>query len=298
MIQVIKQTPNIGAEIRGANLSAPLDDASFAAIVEAFHDNAVVFFREQTLTPETQIAFSRRFGDLEPHMRIEHRLAGHPELLVLSNILDADGRAIGSQDAGRMWHSDESYKRAPARATLLYGIEIPVENGKPKGSTWFANTAAAYDALPAALKARVETLTNVHSYADYRAKNRAMQLAEQAQGKRAVDEHMPDAERLKAVPDIDVPIVRVHPFTGRKCLFVNEAHTSRIPGLPAEESEALLRALYQHIMRPEFLYCHEWQAGDLLMWDNCLAQHRATFDYDLPLRRLMHRTTVRGPAMF
>jgi len=298
VIQVIKQTPNIGAEIRGVDVSKPLDESTFAAIVEAFHDNAVVFFRKQTLDPETQIAFSRRFGDLEPHMRIEHRLARHPELLVLSNILDENGRAIGSQDAGRMWHSDESYKRAPARATLLYGIEIPIENGKAKGNTWFANTAAAYDALSADMKARVEALTNIHSYADYRAKNRAMQLAEQAQGKRAVDEHMPDANRLKLVPDIDVPIVRVHPFNGRKCLFINEAHTSRIPQLPEAESEALLHTLYEHIVKPEFLYCHEWQPGDLLMWDNCLAQHRATFDYDLPLRRLMHRTTVRGPAMF
>jgi len=298
VIQIIKQTPKIGAEIRGVDVSKPLDDATFAAIVQAFHDNAVVFFRKQTLNPETQIAFSRRFGDLEPHMRIEHRLAQHPELLVLSNILDENGRAIGSQDAGRMWHSDESYKRAPARATLLYGIEIPVENGEPRGNTWFANTAAAYDALPAALKARVEGLTNIHSYADYRAKNRQAQLAEQAQGKRAVEEHMPDAERLKAVPDIDVPIVRVHPYTGRKCLFVNEAHTSRIPGLSAEESASLLDTLYRHIVQPQFLYCHVWQPGDLLMWDNCTAQHRATFDYDLPLRRLMHRTTVRGPAMF
>lgn len=298
MIEVIPQTRFTGAEIRGVDVSRPIDDATFQAIEEAFHAWGVVFFRGQTLVPETQIAFSRRFGDLEPHMRIEHRLATHPELLVLSNILDDNGRAIGSQDAGRMWHSDESYKRAPARATLLYGIEIPVENGVPRGNTGFANTAAAYDALPADMQARLATLTNIHSYADYRAKNRAMQLADQAQGKRAVDEHMPDASRLKAVPDTDVPIARIHPFTGRKCLFVNEAHTSRIPGLPPAESESLLKFLYAHIIRPEFTYSHAWKPGDLVMWDNCTVQHKATFDYDLPLRRLMHRTTVRGPAIF
>ena len=298
MIEVIKQTPCLGAEIRGVDLAARLDATTFDAILRAFDDHGVIFFRGQNLNPAAQIAFSRRFGDLEPHVRVEHRLADYPEILVLSNILDASGRAIGAQDAGRMWHSDESYKRAPARATMLYSIEVPVDNGVPKGNTCFANVAAAYDALSPAVKAKIEHLTNVHSYADYRRRNRAAQLAEQAQGKRAVEEHMPDAERLQTVPDIDVPIVRVHPFTGRKCLFVNEAHTSRITQLTAEESTELLRALYEHIVRPDFLYSHAWQAGDLLMWDNCTVQHRATFDYELPLRRLMHRTTVRGPEMF
>jgi taurine dioxygenase len=122
------------------------------------------------------------------------------------------------------------------------------------------------------------------------------QKQEQARGGRVIQEHVLTEDQLKSVPDVETPIVRTHPVTKRKGLFVNEAHTSHIVGMSPEESERLLSELYRHVIRPEFVYTHQWQPGDLLMWDNAAVQHKATFDYDLPLRRLMHRTTVRGTA--
>ncbi len=227
-------------------------------------------------------------------MRKEHRLEGYPEILVVSNVLDARGASIGVQDAGRFWHSDLSYRQVPSLLSALYALEVPLKEGVVLGATSFASTVAAYDALPEDLKQRLPELRNVHSYRYYRAKNLQAQKDEQARGARNVQEHALTEEQLKSVPDVEAPIVRTHPVTGRKGLFINEAHTSRITGLPEDEGATLLARLCAHIVRPEFRFEHQWRAGDLLMWDNVAVQHRANFDYDLPLRRLMHRTTVRG----
>src|SRR6187397_3120023 len=143
---------HLGAEICGVDLSQPLDDDTFARIAEAFFDNEVAFFRNQHITPAQQVAFTRRFGVLEAHVRKESRLGGHDEIFVLSNKLDAQGKAIGAQDAGRYWHSDLSYKREPSMLSALYAVEIPVKDGVALGNTYFASTTAAYAALPDALK--------------------------------------------------------------------------------------------------------------------------------------------------
>jgi taurine dioxygenase len=297
-ISARKLGARLGAEILGADLSGGLDEAAFARVAELFFEHQVVVFRGQRLTPQQQVAFTRRFGELEHHVRKEHRLQGHPEILIVSNVVDERGAAIGVQDAGRFWHSDLSYKEVPSLLSALYALEVPVKDGVVLGKTSFASTVAAYEALPRETQARLAGLGNVHSYAYYRAKNVAAQREEQARGERTVQEHVLTAEQLKSVPDVEVPIVRTHPVTGRKGLFINEAHTSRIPGLPEKEAEALLAELCAHIVKPEFRFEHEWRAGDLLMWDNCAVQHKANFDYDLPLRRLMHRTTVRGSVPY
>jgi taurine dioxygenase len=164
------------------------------------------------------------------------------------------------------------------------------------GDTAFASTTAAYEALPEATRKRIAGLKNVHSYRFYRNKNMQAQKEEQARGERVVQEHVLTEEQLASVPDVEVPIVRTHPVTGRKGLFINEAHSPSIVGLPKEESDKLLNELCQQVIKPEFQYIHHWQPGDLLMWDNAAVQHKAKFDYDLPLRRLMYRTTVRGTA--
>lgn len=296
MISVRKLGRHLGAEIAGVDLRRPLDEAAFAAIADAFFEHQVVVFRDQELAPAQQIAFTRRFGELEQHVRKEHRLAGYPEILVVSNVLDERGNAIGVQDAGRFWHSDLSYKQVPSLLSALYALEVPVRDGVVLGSTSFASATAAYDALPEAEKRRLQGLRNVHSYRYYRARNVQAQKEEQARGARTVQEHAPSEAQLASVPDTEAPVVRTHPVTGRKSLFVNEAHTSRIVGLPEEEGAALLARLCAHIVEPEFRYEHRWRAGDLLMWDNVAVQHKANFDYELPLRRLMHRTTVRGSA--
>ena len=289
---------HLGAEIRDLDLSRPLDAHTFAAVSEAFFENQVVVFRDQRLTPAQQIAFTGRFGVLEHHVRKEHRLEGHPEILVVSNVLNEQGRAIGVQDAGRFWHSDLSYKAEPSLLSALYAREVPIRDGVVLGNTSFAGAIAAYEALPHAMRRRIEGLKNVHSYRYYREKNRVAQRDEQARGERIVDEYALTDAQLQSVPDVEVPVVRTHPVTGRRGLFVNEAHTSAIVGLPGAEGAALLAELCAHILRPEFRYEHVWRAGDLLMWDNAAVQHRANFDYALPLRRLMHRTTVRGSAPY
>jgi taurine dioxygenase len=298
MIRVTKLGERLGAEIGGVDLSRPLDDATFAEVAKAFFDHEVVVFRDQRLAPAEQVAFTRRFGELEHHVRRESCLPGFPQILVVSNVLDEQGRAIGAQDAGRFWHSDLSYKREPSLLSALYALEVPVKDGRVLGDTAFASATAAYQALPEATKRRLLGLRNVHSYRYYRAKNAAAQKAEAAAGGRVVQEHTPSEAQLASVPDVEMPVVRTHPVTGRKALFVNEAHTSHLVGLPPAQGEALLGELYSHLLRPEFTYTHRWRAGDLLMWDNCAVQHKASFDYALPLRRLMYRTTVRGSAPY
>lgn len=294
MISVKKIGSHCGAEITGVDLSQTLDEQTFEEVARAFFDNEVVVFPDQKLTPGQQIAFTRRFGVLEHHVRKEARLADHPEIFIISNILDESGRAIGAQDAGRFWHSDLSYKKEPSLLSALYAIEIPVKGGRALGDTGFCSTTAAYEALPEDMKQRLSKLRNVHSYRAYRTKNYAAQQEEMARGGRVVQEHAPNEEQLAGVPDMEAPVVRTHPVTKRKGLFVNEGHTSHIAGMPRADSDRLLSELYAHITRPEFQYWHSWKPGDLLMWDNCAVQHKATFDYDLPLRRLLYRTTVRG----
>ena len=298
MLSIQRIGTHLGAEISGVDLSRAPDDGAFAAIAQAFFAHQVVVFRGQDINPAQQIAFTRRFGELEQHVRREHRLEGYPEILVVANVLDARGRAIGVEDAGRFWHSDLSYKQVPSLLSALYALEVPIRDGVVLGHTSFASTTAAYDALPEDMKRRLQELLNVHSYRHYRAKNVRAQQDEQASGDRAVQEHAPTEEQWSSVPDAEVPVVRTHPVTGRKGLFINEAHTSHIVGLSAAESAALIEQICAHVVRPEFRYEHQWRAGDLLMWDNAAVQHRANFDYRLPLRRRMHRTTVRGSAPF
>ena len=298
MFSVTRSGGRLGAEICGVDLSRPLDDDTFATIARAFFDNEVVVFRGQRLTPGQQVAFTKRFGELEHHVRRESCLPGFPEILVVSNVLDDAGKAVGVQDAGRFWHSDLSYKKEPSLLSALYAIEVPVKDGRVLGATDFASATAAYEALSGEMKKRLQGLRNVHSYRYYRAKNAGAQAEDAASLGREVQEHTPTEAQFASVPDVEAPVVRTHPVTGRKALFVNEAHTSRLVGATAEEGAALLEELCRHVVRPEFTYRHHWRAGDLLMWDNCAVQHRATFDYELPLRRLMHRTTVRGTAPF
>jgi taurine dioxygenase len=296
VISVTRIGKHLGAHIAGVDLSRPMDEAGFAKIAEIFFEHQVVCFRDQRLTPSQQVAFTARFGTLEQHVRKEHRLEGYPEILVVSNVLDGHGRSIGVQDAGRFWHSDLSYKQVPSLLSALYAIEVPVKDGVTLGATSFASTTAAYEALPEDQKRRLQGLHSIHSYRYYRARNLQAQREEQARNGRVVQEHALSEEQLASVPDVDAPIVRTHPVTGRKGLFVNEAHSPRVVGLAEDESAALLAQLCAHIVRPEFRFEHQWRPGDLLMWDNVAVQHKANFDYDLPLRRLMHRTTVRGSA--
>ena len=288
-ITVTKCDAALGAEI-SVDLSRPLDDATFRDVEDAFHDNIIVFFRGQTLSDEQHIAFSRRFGELEVHIVKKYLLPGHPEILLVSNVKNAADEHIGLADAGFTWHSDVSYRTNPSRCSLLYAKEVPVRDGVVLGDTVFANCVAAYEVLPAAMKRRLDGLKAVHRYSMRR---------------RVENSPRPKltAAQIAETPDIAHPIVRSHPFTGRKAIYVTAGECIGIElpngeAMPEDEALNLIAELDAHCVKPEFLYRHHWQVGDLVMWDNASAMHLAICDYALPERRLMHRTTVIGGAPF
>ena len=284
-VPVSKCDAALGAEI-GFDLSGPIDDAAFAEIEAAFHDNIVVFFRGQTLSDRQHIEFSRRFGELEIHIVKKYLLPGHPEILLISNVRDAAGELIGLADAGFTWHTDTSYRRTPSRCSLLYAKEVPRDaGGTVLGDTVFANCIAAYEALSAAMRRRLDGLKAIHRYSSRRRiENSPRPKLTPAQ--------------LAETPDILHPVVRTHPHTGRKALYVTAGECIGIAGMPEDEAVDLIEELDRHCVRPEFLYRHRWRVGDLVMWDNASAMHLAICDYALPQRRLMHRTTVIGGVPF
>lgn len=283
MVEILPVDAPIGAEIRGVDLSKPLDDDTFAAIETAFNDHAVIWFRSQTITPEQQIAFSERFGEIEVNAFNKFALPNNPKVLIVSNIKE-DGRDIGYADAGSHWHTDMSYTATPPRMTMLYAIEVPVVNGTPLGDTVFASATAAYDSLPDEIKAKIDGLKATHRFA---AKERGV--------KKPVEL---TPEQIAKNPDVDHPVARTHPITGRKALYVRTGECIGIPGMPDDEALPLIDELSERTIRPEFLYRHQWQVGDVLMWDNAAVQHWAPRDYEWPQRRRMHRTTVNGSVPF
>jgi taurine dioxygenase len=271
----------LGAEVRGIDLGAQLDDATFATIHRAFLDHCLLVFRDQHLTPEQHIAFSRRFGPLTEHVIDQFLLPGYPQILRISNKKDQRGENLGLADAGRYWHSDLSYAAKPSLGSLLYALEIPPA-GKG-GDTLFANLRKAYEALPTATKARLDGLKGVYMASRKRIRDDSrIRLSEQQDS---------------ATPPVVHPIVRTHPETGRKALYVNPGHTDHIVGMDADESRALLDALFEHAAGEAFVYRHKWSLHDLVFWDNRSLMHIA--DPALPgYDRHMHRTTVEGDRPF
>ncbi len=279
--RIEKLGPNLGAAVTGLDAAA-LDDAGFAELRAAWlgHGGLLVL-RDQALTPDSQVAFARRFGPLfgeadqfqESVQR--YLLPGQPALYRVSNKIE-DGVPQGRARAGDYWHSDVSFRARPAAASLLYAIELP-ESG---GDTLFADMCRAYAALPAAMKARLATLEAVHDF----------QLAARTSGTY-------DAAELEA-GDFDGrnravhPVAITHPETGRKALFVNPGFTAAVVGLAPGDSAALLAELHAHATRPEFVTRHAWRLGDLVIWDNRSLMHHAVVDYEGRGARYLHRATV------
>lgn len=274
----------LAVELHGLSVERGIDDDGYRAVREALDRHAVVLLRDQRVTPEDQRRFAQGIGTLRPLVYSQYSLPDCPEVMVVSNI-KADGRHIGIPDAGMLWHSDGAYLSRPDMYSLLYGIEIPRRDGCSLGDTSFVSVWRAYEALSSELKARIAGRTCVNSFTWHLEKKaRLGQLARAPL----------TAEQKAATPDVRMPVVRRHPNTGVPCLFVNEAHTTRIDGLDDADGTALLDALLAHLRSPRFMYRHRWRSGDLLIWDNCAVQHLAHFDYgDLPRR--MHRTGTLGP---
>lgn len=277
-LDVVPSAAPLGAEIVGVDLRQELDERTFRTLDAAYNTHTVIVFRDQQLTPEHLLRFAHRFGSLEISPRTQFALPGYPEILVLSNIRDANGKPIGNADAGRTWHTDMSYTATPPRGSLLYAVEIPHNaQGEALGDTLFVSTAAAYDALPEATKTRLHGLRAIHRAGTKR----------YAPGSQL-------AEAIKDLPDVIHPVVRTHPATGRKAIYVREGECVGIVGMANAEALALVKMLSDFVVQPAFMYRHQWRVGDLLMWDNCCAQHLASKDYALPQRRLMYRVTVNG----
>ena len=274
----------MGAEILGVDLNA-LDDAEFSRIRDAFHTYQVLAIRNQSLPPAAQLAFSRRFGALEDQLNAHYTVPDYPEVLVLSNDLK-DGKPIGLIDGGDFWHSDSSHREHPSMATILFAVKNP----RAGGDTEFANMYAAYEALPDELKRRIATLRGVHAVS--KLKNKRV----------TVSPRRPDGkdfyERQKSIPDQIWPMVRTHPVTGKKALYVSPRFTIGIQGLSEAEADEILDHLFAHQIRPEFVYRHKWADGDLVMWDNRSVIHQATGGYSYPDVRTMHRTVVAGDRPF
>jgi taurine dioxygenase len=269
-IEVRKLTPTIGAEIFGPDLSRELGNQQFQEIHDALMENLVIFFREQTLTPEQQKDFGRRFGRLHVHPAAPGRLEGHPEILVIR------ANEKSKRVAGEEWHSDVSCEPEPPMGSILYMHEVPANGG---GDTLFASTYAAYEALSEPMQRFLEGLTAIHDGEHV------------FRGRYGVD------DQGKQFPRAEHPVIRTHPVTGRKGIFVNRGFTTRITQLKRHESAALLEMLYRHIETPEFHCRFKWRPGSIAFWDNRCAQHHAMWDY-YPLRRHGHRVTVCGDKPF
>ncbi len=276
-LSVRPMSEKLGAEIRGIDLSAPPDAQAFAAILQTLHRYGVIFFRGQNLTPDQLAAFSRCFGELDIHHMTEHVFPHLPQVRVLSNV-KKDGVSIGITRGGMHWHSDLSYKPQPALVTLLYAVECP-----PSGAdTQFADMYAAFADLPEEKRKKLQTLRAVH--------DRNYRYSALYPGRPPLT-----PEQVAKVPPVEHPLVRRHPATGRPALFVAKDVVSHIVGMTEDESRALIDELEAFATRPDRIYSHKWQAGDLVVWDNRCTLHRAT-PYDPQYRRTLYRTQVKGEA--
>ena len=270
-VEIVPLSPALGAEIRGVDASRPLDDRTFAAILDAWHRHLVILLRGQQLDEEPQVRFAERFGELSP-IHTSHHSETNRAVMYIGN-RKKDGKIVGALPLGEMqFHSDQCYQQRPAMGTMLCSIEIPAQGG----NTLFANGYKAYEAL-------------------------SPQIKEQISGRKAMQVYTYDGGLLDrngmVAPERGVsyahPLVRTHPATGRKSLYVNRLMTHHIEGLPVDESRDLLQILFQTLERPEFIYEHRWRVGDLLLWDNRCTLH-ARRDFNPEENRWMRRVTIKG----
>lgn len=282
----------LGHEILGVDLGN-LDDATFAEIEAAYNQYGTICVRDQKLTPEQHIAFSKRFGALDKYVIDKYNHPDYPDIFVVSNIIDEHGKPLGMADAGRYWHSDMWSQKRPPRGSILYALEVPKDaQGKVYGDTYFASTQAAYDGLPADLKKRIEGREALYT----RVKANAYRAATSPDNERTRE----SAAARSTIPMVEIwhPLVRVHPLTGRKCLYLSEGMIAQVSGYSEAESQALCDELLAHMISKPYVYRHVWRPGDLVMWDNFTVMHKAVGDFDLPLRRLVHRTTLSASSLY
>ncbi|MFZ2207327.1 MAG: TauD/TfdA family dioxygenase [Porticoccaceae bacterium] len=264
-------TPAVGAEITGLDLSQPIPPATLAALRKVWLERKVLFFRDQVLTPDQQLAFTRQFGEVEKYPFLPG-IEGHP---LIAPVLKLAHETV---NFGGVWHSDTAYLETPAAGATLYALEIPPVGG----DTIFVNMVLAYATLPDAIKAQIQGLRAVNSSA-------------KADVTKTREDRLKDAGDSAPRQEFANlhPVVRTHPETGEKILYVNEGHTLCFEGWTEEASQPLLNLLYQHLRKPEYQCRFRWSPGALAMWDNRAAQHYPVNDYH-GHRRLLHRISLKG----
>ena len=267
--------PTFGAELTDVAITRDAAPETVAFVRERWAEHKLLLFRGQSVDEDALVDFSRHFGELEIHVRTEYLSPEHPEILYVSNKRNGE-RSVGIlADTEVGWHYDQIYLPRPAVGSLLCAVEIPPTGG----NTYFADMAAAYEALPDDIKAKLDGRKATQSYEAF---NRAYSVPT-------------NDEQKKKSPDIDQPIVRTHPITGVKSLYLCPGMTTQIVGLDEAESRELLDYLFEWTVQPRFVYTHEWRLGDCLMWDNACTMHRRD-PFDGQHARLMKRTTILPPA--
>jgi taurine dioxygenase len=272
-IRTTRLAPSGVSEVHGIDAARIQDPATISALWSLLSRQTVLVLRNQSLTPGQHVAFSRQFGDLDVHIKRDFTLPGHPEVFVLSNIVE-NGRAIGVTNFAESWHADGTQATNPPVGALLYAVEVPPEGAE----TQFANMYTAYDELDDQTKQSIERLSAIHSY-------------HALQAHLYPDKSLPD-EVKAATPDRPQAIVRTHPATGLRSLLLGAEIVVGIEGYPEPSGTSLMTRLLAHATQPRFVYTHKWRTGDLVMWDNRCTLHRVLPFDQQRFRRRMHRTTL------
>ncbi|WP_420560896.1 taurine dioxygenase [Tepidicaulis sp.] len=274
--EIVPMNPVIGAEIHGLDLSKPLGERTVAGIKQALLDHQVIFFRGQELDPDSHMRLAGIFGELEPPHPIFPKIESHPQIAVLENDENRPPET-------NIWHTDVTWRDKPPLGSVLYGAEIPASGG----DTMWASMTALYEALSPSMQKMLEGLRAVHSIAVF-ANSGNYETSQDAEKMMEV---------LKLYPPQSHPVIRTHPETGKKALFVNATFTTHIEGLPLDESAAILRFLAEKVKTPEFQVRFKWEKGSVAIWDNRATQHYAVADY-YPQYRRMHRITINGDVPY
>ena len=273
----------MGATISGIDLNQPLSAGDFRTILRALGQYGVLCFPNQHLTPDSQVAFGARFGELEVNVAasIFHE-ADHPEMMILSN-MTRDGKPVGLHDAWQDWHTDMSYSKIISLANILHARHVPVRHGRPLGETQFRNMHAAYEELPDDLKRSLAGRTALHDF------NKYWEIALTRPGTQR--KPLTETQRRQK-PPVSHPLFLRHPITGRYVLYADPGYTTVIEGLPPGDSDAILDFLFRHQTRSDFFHAHRWTVGDVLMWDNIGSVHNAVADYTADEPHYMRRVQV------
>lgn len=286
MMKIEPSNAILGARVTGVDLSAPVADADFGRILKALGDHGVLCFPGQLIDAPALRTFSARFGELQIISRKVE--SGMPEVSILSNVIE-NGIAIGTPDAGQDWHTDMTYNRVPGFVNVLVAHRVPIRDGRVLGGTEFANTQAAYDDLPAGVKAKLADATAIHDWNFFQEHMRINKGSQRP----------PLTEAQKAQrPPVPHPVFLTHPISGRKVIYVNPGFAVRIEGMSDTESRDTLDDLFAHVLQAKYRYTHHWTVGDVLVWDHLGTWHCALADYGPDEYRLMKRCQVLADKVF